>query len=103
MGLGMFSSGSDSYNSNSNTSPNPNKYRFKINSITEGTHYDLIQVNYPDCTTFNGDKVLVVKKGSVGKIKTKELDPHFFEDGNVVARFKPTEDGIQLGLMLINL
>jgi len=88
------------YTPTTKTSPNPNKYRFAIRSIVFGERYDLVQVHYPDCTTFNGIKVLVVKKDSITS-KTKEIDPHFFENGNIVARFAPTEEGIKLATEMI--
>tara|TARA_R110002167_G_scaffold346501_1_gene557076 strand:+ start:158 stop:466 length:309 start_codon:yes stop_codon:yes gene_type:complete len=78
----------------------PNKFNFNIMLIMNGQSYDMIYVNYPDCTTFNGDKLLVVNKDSVDG-KTTNLDPHFFEDGIIVARFPPTDEGFNLAKLII--
>jgi hypothetical protein len=95
MGLAPFSnsSSSSSYCPTSNTTPNPNRYVFTIEEKLEGEKFDLYIVNYPHATTFKGKKVIVVKKGTV---ITDEFDPHFFENGNIIARFKPTVQGIAL-------
>lgn len=93
MGLKMgFSSGFD-YNCNTDTTPNPNKYSFTIESFHEAGEYLVLRLNYPHCTTFSGDKVVVL-----GDYKTyqevsnlKELDPHFLEDNGVVMRFRGDE------------
>jgi len=81
--------------------PNPNKHNFKVMGYIHGDVYDILIVHYPDCTTFDGLKILVVSHGSVDE-NTKELDPHFFEDGNVIARFIPTGEGINLAQQLLD-
>ena len=97
----MFSCGSiqnESYNKNTKTSPNPNKYNFEIKKeLCKTNNHYLLLVNYPDCTTFNGDKLIIIK----GELPDKELDPHFFENGNVIARFKPDKEGEELGILLM--
>jgi hypothetical protein len=96
MGLKTFSDCNYSkVTSSTDTSPNPNPFRFEIR---EGFDYDkccVLVVYYPDCTTFEGMKVLVTD-GCVADYKVaKSLDPHFFEKGDVIARFKPTKEGIE--------
>jgi hypothetical protein len=81
------------------TTPEPNKFAFKVVQIEKGEYYDLITVKYQHCTTFNGHKLLLVKRGSVTKVM-KELDPHFFEGGFIVGRFLPTVEGIALAKSL---
>jgi hypothetical protein len=113
MGLKLFSDGFDSrrgpdmadpshedYRPTTETTPNPNRYRFAVKYIMYGKRFDLVKVHYPDCNTFDGMKLLVVKKDSVSP-KMKELDPHFFEDGFIVARFVPTQKGTDLATELI--
>jgi hypothetical protein len=82
------------------TTPNPNKYRFQILDIIEGTKYDLVKVHYPDCTTFNGIKLLLVHHNTV-QTDIKVLDPHFLEDNKIIARFKPNEVGAKLAYKLV--
>ena len=100
MGMKLFSSSTD-YCKSTITRPNPNKYRFNIKSIEKGELFDLLLIEYPDCITYKGNKLLMVKKDSF-KIDNKELDPHFFEDGIVIARFVPTTLGLSLARGLIN-
>jgi len=104
MGISLFGNSYKSSNScesaNCDSTPNPNPFSFKIISIEKGDDFDLIRVKYPHCTTFNGEKFLVVKKDSVNFATTK-LDPHFLEDGNIIARFQPNESGLKLARMII--
>lgn len=80
------------------TSPNPNPFRF---TIKEQYYYDnvaILLVNYPDCTTFNGDKILLVDRFKLRDFHKKKLDPHFLDDEShpIIARFKPTNNGMRM-------
>lgn len=84
-----------SVTASTDTAPNPNPFRFEIFSGADYDNCCLLVVKYPDCTTFEGMKVLVLD-GCVANYKdAKSLDPHFFENGDVIARFKPTKEGIE--------
>ena len=73
--------------------PNPNPKRFVIEDIYTYTRCHVLVVKYPDCTNFEGKKILLVK----GEFRLKdELDPHFCEDNNIIARFRPTDMGLKL-------
>lgn len=98
MGIKLFSSG-DGYDMYDNTSPNPNKFRFDILQIEAGENWDIVLVEYPDCTTFDGQKLLLVVHGTITK-DMNELDPHFFEDSVIFARFKPDKKGLELARKL---
>ena len=91
---GCMKYGSDSteYTPKSETTPNPNKFRFKIVGIRYGVDFDVVQVHYPDCTTFEGMKLLLTEKGFASALMT-DLDPHLLENHGVVARFRPTDEG----------
>lgn len=79
------------------TTPNPNPYRFSIEEIWPGEKYVLLKVNYPDATTFEGNKLLLMEGISVKDIlKLKSIDPHFFKGGKIIARFAPTKKGLAL-------
>jgi len=100
MGLNFLSSSSMLYSKNDDTSPNPNKFNFEIlKCIYSIDNYKLILVHYPDCTTFNGEKLMIIK----GLVNPNELDPHFLEDGKVIARFRPDFEGKTLGLAVMEL
>jgi hypothetical protein len=54
-----------------------------------------MKVNYPNCTTFGGDKLLLLR--GIWPMTMHKLDPHFFEgDHPVIARFKPDAAGEKL-------
>ena len=95
MGINVFGSSCDEDTVDAATAPNPNKFRFEITSITEGRKYDVIEVVYLDCTTYNGRKLLVAYHGTVTP-GMRELDPHLLVTGPVVARFKPDVEGLRL-------
>ena len=75
------------------SSPNPDPFRFEIIERTDYGRYSVVSVKYPDCTTFFGMKILVVKDLPQNPV---ELDPHFLEDNSVVARFRPDIQGCML-------
>lgn len=79
------------------TSPNPNPHRFRIEESEIVNGNTIMLVRYPDCTTFDGLKLLLLK----GKhLLFNKLDPHFLDDINhpVIARFIPDEDGYIMAL-----
>lgn len=74
--------------------PNPNPKNFTVRVANQVGEYCVCLVRYPDCTTFEGDKILVYKADSTKILKRKELDPHFMEKGlSPVARFPATDEG----------
>lgn len=90
-------SGLEDYAPNAITSPLPNQFRFEILSTIEIVgDLVLIEVRYPDCTTFGGIKILLLESKHYDPKKIDVLDPHFLENNNVVARFKPTARGMKL-------
>ncbi len=82
--------------------PNPDPENFKIERIADVGSYVCALVYYPDCTNFEGRKLIVFEQTSQAEILgLNNLDPHFEEDGNVIARFRPDDQGWEdaLGLM----
>ena len=82
----------------------PNPYQFQILRKYVYKSYVLIMVRYPDCKNYEGKKILLFSNntGSYGGILYKDfLDPHFFEDYPLIARFLPTQEGWELGLNFI--
>jgi hypothetical protein len=102
MGLSLFSSCSSSVCSTTASNPNPNPKKFKIleGGVNEG--FTILRVKYEGCTNYEGIKILVYK-GHVLKelIAATEIDPHFCENHlSPIARFAPTDEGLQLALNL---
>ena len=113
MGLGIgFSSGDDGCITYSTTTTpardgNPNKYRFELVRRLDFPKADrkvsVVEINYPDCFNYKGNKILVYADSAVldEGLKSKCLDPHFLNnETSPVARFEPTEIGWILALSL---
>ncbi|MFM1755424.1 MAG: Caulobacter phage CcrPW [Bacteroidota bacterium] len=80
---------------------NPNPYRYKIVKYQKVNVACVVMINYPDCTNYEGNKILVYKSHvEFQKLKKKGIiDPHFFEkDISPIARFEPTEFGWDLAM-----
>lgn len=107
MGLSMFSS---SCGSKPNpTLPNPNPKRFAIKALESVGLFTVALINYPDCTTYGGDKILVYYCQPHHIERLKEIDPHFLELGKAlspIARFpahdKGWEHAVKFAAMLGN-
>jgi len=70
---------------------NPNPHRFRIVSSKRIGAFHLARIRYPDCTSHEGMKLLVLNRDPHAMAV---IDPHFTEDGYVVARFAPTDEGM---------
>lgn len=85
--------------------PNPNPLRFSIKTGLMYGNYTLVKVNYPDCTNYEGNKILLYKGVDLKTLKKqKYLDPHFSNNENFfspIARFEPTEFGWDCGCKLM--
>lgn len=115
MGLSMFSSGSSKkesrgiihFSKGSSKETFPDKVdgkftviidRFTIKKVERSGDNCLALINYPNCSEFKGDKLILFKDMSREKLaKMKSIDPHFLGSNNIVARFRPTEEGWSLG------
>ena len=81
------------------SNPNPSNYIVSKATIVKGPNSSLLVmlVVYPDCTNFEGKKILVYKTNLTAKEflnKTRKLDPHFSTNElSPIARFAPSADG----------
>ena len=76
--------------------PNPNPFNFTIHKIEEVGNYTIVLIVYPDCSNYEGHKILVFKDCVVKDIETaNRIDPHFCKDCKLspIARFEPTRRG----------
>jgi hypothetical protein len=72
----------------------PDPFNFSVRKADTIGDLTVLMVNYPDATTYEGNKIIVLRKLTMLEaMNLKSLDPHFYEDGKVVARFEPTADG----------
>ena len=98
MGLRFGKSSDDNYQP-----PNPNPGIFKIVSILQVNDYVVALINYPGCTTHNGNKVLVFKGTEQEILNRKVIDPHFLDgDESLLARFPATLNGYKMAIFFAN-
>lgn len=107
MGLAIgFSSGSSDYKScacgdmtvnnyiQMVNSKNPDPKRFSVMASEVVNGHAILLVNYPNCTTFGGNKLLLLRGKKYNKNK---LDPHLLGNNHcVMARFEPNKQGYKL-------
>lgn len=76
---------------------NPDPDNFVIECYEEIGKYLIAEIRYPDCTNFEGRKILVYKNLSVKRLLAiRSLDPHFCSERahiHPIARFVPTKKG----------
>jgi len=78
--------------------PDPKKFNVVRFSVlgTAKQQWTVAEVTYPNCTNYEGRKIMVYRGDcSLQLITATYLDPHFTNDDNLspVARFEPTEEG----------
>ena len=83
------------------TLPNPDPKNWKIVQAQQYGKYLLVKINYPDCTNYEGNKILLYEETAVAHLILQRLvDPHFSNNAifkSPIARFEPTEKGWYLG------
>ncbi len=77
--------------------PNPNPYKFKIVEWIQIGQYLTVKINYPDCTNYEGNKILVYDGIDIDDLRKYDaIDPHFSVNKKFkspIARFEPTDQG----------
>ena len=98
--MGMSCMSSSSYDGGS-VNPNPKKY--KIMDYEKNSSFLILWIKYLNCTNYEGNKILVYKDVTIEEIKEQGrldgIDPHFSNNKKYhspVARFEPTEFGLEL-------
>lgn len=93
MGIYLFSSNYTDKNNTNFVPPNPNPFKSKIISYLCVNKVPIVEVQYEGCTTFNGHKLLVLKKETT----MENIDPHLLGNDHIVlARFEPNILGWRL-------
>ena len=109
MGINIFNKSSNSYwagriaQDRVNQEGNPNPHNFEVKQcIWKGNVY-VVEVNYPDCKNYEGNKILVISKDDFNKaMDCGILDPHFSNKGQtVIARFEPTPKGWNMAMEFV--
>lgn len=71
---------------------NPDPKNFSIVESQQVGDVFVTKINYPNCTTYEGNKIIV---SDFNPKRRKTLDPHFTENSGIIARFAPTHEGWQ--------
>lgn len=87
------------YVSQSSNLPNPDK--FEVKDVIEYGPYKVLVVHYPGCTSYKGNKCMVVECSMIDLVKAKRIDPHFDDvmpssKIKIIARFPPSSAGIEM-------
>jgi hypothetical protein len=98
MGISPFSRSSDNDFGPAMQDPrNPDPHRFRINRIYEIADVTVVDVTYPNCTTFDGRKILVFDGHCMALLKVaRVLDPHFLSSNTLIARVRPDAAGMRM-------
>ena len=77
---------------------NPNPSNFKVLSADKINNYTLAVIQFPDCNSYQQNKVLVYKGDRRKDLNEATVcEPHFTDEFlSPVARFQPTEEGRHL-------
>lgn len=85
-------------------SGNPDPFNYKIVQAKEAGRFLILKINYPDCTNYEGNKILVFRDLTlIDLVNQRIIDPHFFADSKLVspiARFVPTDEGWDMAVKL---
>ena len=82
----------------------PNPHKFIILDYIEKSGGILVKIQYPNCTNYEGIKILLFKDKNIKQIRALDtLDPHFLKnDSSLIARFVPTDEGWILGWFVLS-
>ena len=77
--------------------PNPDPNNYEVLAAVALRGHLAIELKYPDCTNYEGHKILVFKNTTIQELMLqKTIDPHFSNNKNFkspFARFEPTKEG----------
>ena len=83
--------------------PNPSNYKIiRYRSIAGNC---MVELEYPDCTNYEGRKILIFKNVKFKPLREQGLiDPHFSDNGKYLhpfMRIEPTNDGWEMGVEIL--
>lgn len=85
--------------------PNPVNYRIIRSNLSDKGHL-VVEILYPDCTNYEGRKILLYLNCTLEKLQAQgSIDPHFSDNPNFrspFARFVPTSFGWDTAVKLSN-
>lgn len=103
LALGFSKSSYDSNPSPQPPMPDPKNYTI-LKWIQYGNNV-LVKIKYPDCTNYEGVKILLYEDTSIDILKAQgSIDPHFSENSTFkspIARFEPSKKGWDLAVSVL--
>lgn len=85
--------------------PNPDPNNWKLKRQYELGEWLVVEILYPDCTNYEGRKILVYRGVSLGElIDQRTIDPHFSDNKDFhspIARFVPTVTGWDMAVAMV--
>lgn len=86
------------------TAPNPDPSNYRIIKHRQVNDNLVVTIQYPDCTNYEGRKILVYRDMTLQKLLSfGKIDPHFSNDSlfsSPFARFEPTVAGWEYAILL---
>jgi hypothetical protein len=84
---------------------NPNPLVYHIDEWKQVGRYLIVVITYPNCTNYEGKKILVYEGITIDYLKRQvAIDPHFSNNKDYVspvARFEPTEHGAHIAAVMV--
>ncbi len=75
---------------------------FNITRVRQVGKFVIAEIKYPNCTNYEGKKILVYKDADQEEIfRERRLDPHFCKNSSCrspIARFEPTARGWEMAI-----
>jgi hypothetical protein len=96
----ILSGGSTSHSVQYVEVPNPDPLKFIILTDMQIGKHCILKLQYEGCTNFEGSKICVFEDSVDRLRKLDSIDPHFYEESSLIARFKPTINGWNLATSL---
>ena len=105
MGLSPFGRSSSVLECTKPDPRNPDPKRYTILSHSTVNQYLILDLQYPNCTNYEGRKILLFDRGVTLKTLRRQgmIDPHFHPSEIVahpIARFEPTPRGHAMAVRL---
>ncbi len=83
---------------------NPNPLVYTIDESKQIGRFLIVVITYPNCTNFEGKKILVYEGITIGPLLSqKQIDPHFSDNKKFfspMARFEPTKEGMHMAVVM---
>jgi hypothetical protein len=96
--MGLFKRPSwSTYDAPKQDNPNPDPTKYKILWTKALGDFLVVLIKYPNCPTYEGEKLLVFKNPPADLLTRGRIDPHFSSktpEYSPIARFRPTEEGV---------